>query len=876
MEQLHVNLSNAVGAQIGTARGTVTIADNDGARSVNPLISIDNVWINESDAYARFTVSLSAPSTSAVSVTWATQGDTAGYNSDFVGISGETLTFAPGETVKTVLVPMQQDARAEALESFRVALSNAVNGTIERTSGVGVIVDDDAAQTGTPTIRLVPGATRTASEDAGWIDIPVMLDQPSIGVQRVNYTVRNGTAVAGADFTATAGTLTFLPGEVTKTVRVFLTDDLLFEPSETLSLAFTAPTTPGLTPSGVPFVVLIAITDNEVPIRGTAINDSLIGRALPDQLFGLAGNDRLFGLAGNDTLVGGPGNDVLDGGPGNDVMIGGAGNDTFYFTQPGDRLVEAAGGGRDTIISPRDIALPANFENLILTGTAVMGIGNAAHNALTGNALANQLVGGAGNDTLDGRGGADLLNGGAGNDTYVVSAGDRIIDAAGIDTVRTGINGYALAAGLENLVLLGAAPLTGIGNAAANRLTGNAGANTLHGGGGNDILNGGRGADRMIGGVGSDSYYVDNPRDAVVEAAGGGTDTVYSAISYRLATAIENGTLIGGAAATLVGNGGANVLRGNAAANILNGGAGADAMIGGAGNDTYMVDNVRDRTIEAPGQGTDRVISSVGITLAANVENATLAGAANISAIGNAAHNVLNGNGGANALHGLAGNDVLNGGAGADRMVGGLGNDSYYVDNPGDRVIEAANQGTDTVYSSRAYALGAAIERGVLIGGAAVSLSGNAGDNLLTGNAAGNVLLGGAGNDVLRGLAGNDILQGGAGRDMLAGGAGADRFDFAAASHTLPGAGRDVIQDFTRGSDRINLSPMDADLTHAGNQAFDFIGSSGFTGVAGQLRYDFSAHVVQGDLNGNRAADFTIEVRTGSFYLFLSESDFIL
>ena len=172
-----------------------------------------------------------------------------------------------------------------------------------------------------------------------------MLDQPSIGVQRVNYTVRNGTAVAGADFTATAGTLTFLPGEVTKTVRVFLTEDLLFEPSETLSLAFTAPTTPGLTPSGVPFVVLLAITDNEVPIRGTAINDSLVGRALPDQLFGLAGHDRLFGLAGNDTLVGGPGNDVLDGGPGNDVMIGGAGNDTFYFTQPGDRLVEAAGGG---------------------------------------------------------------------------------------------------------------------------------------------------------------------------------------------------------------------------------------------------------------------------------------------------------------------------------------------------------------------------------------------------------------------------------------------------------------------------------------------------------------------------------------------------
>ena len=598
-EQLFVDLSNAVGGQIGTSRGTVTIVDNDTAAAINPLIKIDDIWVNESDAYARFTVTLSSPSASAVSVRWDNESATAGYNSDFAGLSGQFVTFAPGEIVKTVLVPLLHDANDEALESFRAVLSNSVNGTIARTAGTAVIVDDDAPITGTPTISVVPGAARSVAENGGWIDIPVMLDQASVGVQRVSYTTLNGTATAGTDYVATSGTLAFLPGEVTKTVRVFLRDDVQFEAAETLSLRFSAPTTPGLTPSGVPFSSVITITDNEIPVRGTAINDSLLGRALPDQLFGLAGNDRLYGFGGNDSLYGGVGNDVLDGGLGNDLMAGGPGNDTYYFSQPGDRLLEAANGGIDTIVSPRDIALLANFENLILTGAAVVGVGNTANNALFGNTLANQLAGGIGNDTLDGRGGADLMNGGVGNDTYVVDTiNDRIVDAAGVDTVQTTIAGYRLASGLENLVLLGAAPLSAIGNLAANTMVGNAGANILQGLAGNDVLNGGLGADGLYGGLGDDRYYVDNAGDRVVEGLGQGTDTVYSRVSHVLGANVENGVLIGVGAVNLYGNSAANVLQGNAAANTLNGGLGADVMAGGIGNDTYVC-----RQCPRPGRG---------------------------------------------------------------------------------------------------------------------------------------------------------------------------------------------------------------------------------------------------------------------------------
>jgi Ca2+-binding RTX toxin-like protein len=156
------------------------------------------------------------------------------------------------------------------------------------------------------------------------------------------------------------------------------------------------------------------------------------------------------------------------------------------------------------------------------------------------------------------------------------------------------------------------------------------------------------------------------------------------------------------------------------------------------------------------------------------------------------------------------------------------------------------------------------------------TLSGAAGADSLSGGVADDKLSGGWGNDTLSGDAGNDTLVGGAGADRLIGGAGADTFVFSAAADMASGSLVDTIADFTHAQgDRIDLSNVDANTLPSGNQNFTFIGTQSFHGVAGELHYAVTASgvTVSGDVDGNGAADFSIDVAGVTI---LAGGDFIL
>ncbi|HEX8257518.1 MAG TPA: calcium-binding protein [Allosphingosinicella sp.] len=245
--------------------------------------------------------------------------------------------------------------------------------------------------------------------------------------------------------------------------------------------------------SGAPAVARVTDEGEHIMVEADDAAASLDRLLNIENAIGSAHGDRLAGTAGSNRLDGGRGDDMLVRSGGGDILVGGLGSDTADYSDAGAAVTIdlAAGSGSVRGIAAADRLL--GIENAI---------GTAFADSLTGSRAANRLDGGAGIDRLDG---------GAGNDTYVVDdRRDLIADSAGVDRVEASFS-LTLAAGLEQLVLTGAADLGGTGNDAANALTGNAGGNLLAG----------RGAsDRIEGGAGRDAFLFDSA------LAGAGVDTI--------------------------------------------------------------------------------------------------------------------------------------------------------------------------------------------------------------------------------------------------------------------------------------------------------------------------------------------------------------
>lgn len=302
-------------------------------------------------------------------------------------------------------------------------------------------------------------------------------------------------------------------------------------------------------------------------------NDLFRGGPSADFVWGQEGNDTLYGAGGDDELYAGPGIGKLYGQSGNDklglqyaalltkdsIWIGGEGDDT-YLLPHGNRIIERAGGGVDTIVTDRTISLPGNFENLILAHrVAIDGTGNAADNVITGNGSSNILKGLAGNDTIDGSGGEDTLYGGVGNDHLIGGkGGDSLFGAEGNDLLEGGDD--------------------------VNFLYGGAGRDVLIGGTDVNFLQGGAGADILRGG-GIPNYpdyaeYSDSPKGLTVSLHDPSLNTGYArGDSFE---SIEG----------IVGSDFDDHLTGDGGMNFFVGGRGADTLAGGKGVDYFSFDHL--------------------------------------------------------------------------------------------------------------------------------------------------------------------------------------------------------------------------------------------------------------------------------------------
>jgi large repetitive protein len=274
-ETFTVGLRRAKGARLQGGAATGTINNDDAA----PALSVSDITspIAEGDAgttNGTFTVSLGSTSTSTITVDYMTQDGSAQASSDYVSTNG-SLTFAPGQSAKSVQVQVNGDLLDEDDEDFKLHIQNAVGATIAKADGVATVADNDV----TPNLSVNDSVvTELGSGNATTAIFTVTLSNPSAKNVTVDYATADGTAhVADGDYNAANGTLTFLPGgALTQQIPVTVNgDDTAEDPNETFTLALTNPVRANL--AADPMVGTATINDDDpnprVSINDVAVNE---------------------------------------------------------------------------------------------------------------------------------------------------------------------------------------------------------------------------------------------------------------------------------------------------------------------------------------------------------------------------------------------------------------------------------------------------------------------------------------------------------------------------------------------------------------------------------------------------------------------------
>jgi Ca2+-binding RTX toxin-like protein len=362
-EFFDLSLSNAVNASIGDARGHMVIAQSDLGTVAQPVIAATSIAAPEAGTYLEFLVSLSAPSAQTVSVAYNTGNATAANGSDYLAQSS-LITFAPGETLHTVRIPVLNDLTVEPTESFKLNLFNPVNATIGTSSVSGSILDNDGA----------PLASQFVNN--GTANADVLVGRPG-----ANAVVGNGgndvlDGVNGAAMSGGSGNDLYIVESSSDTVNEASgagTDTVASYVSYTLG-------------ANVENLVLLG---GAVSGTGNSLANAITGNGGANTLNGGAGNDTLNGKAGADSLTGGADSDtfVFDNLSGTDTVTDwNSAADSLRFSMAGikvgdgDSLVEnaatrSAPGGFST--AAELVVFTNHIAGAITTASAAAAIGSA-------------------------------------------------------------------------------------------------------------------------------------------------------------------------------------------------------------------------------------------------------------------------------------------------------------------------------------------------------------------------------------------------------------------------------------------------------------------------------------------------------------------
>ncbi|MFO0735214.1 MAG: Calx-beta domain-containing protein [Labilithrix sp.] len=305
-ETLFLELAEPSNGIIAERRAEGTIRDDD----ADPTITIDDALVVEGDsgsALASFVVTLSAPTAAEVTVRYLTTDETASSGSDFTGATGGVVTFAPGQTSRTIEIAAIGDTAVEGDETFAVVLTSASGATLARSRATGRIQDDDRALL--PRLVATPQAFTERSSGRWSASIPVTLDATASSTITVDYETRIGTATT-MDFEPVRGTLTFAPGERSKTIDVGILGDAIDEEDESFVLRLANPSGALLTTADV---VVTVLDDDAAPTIGVAdvstLEDAALGGVLAFAVSLSAPSEReisvAFGTADGTAVSGG-------------------------------------------------------------------------------------------------------------------------------------------------------------------------------------------------------------------------------------------------------------------------------------------------------------------------------------------------------------------------------------------------------------------------------------------------------------------------------------------------------------------------------------------------------------------------------------------